>query len=346
MIKGHGNDILNCECPLVADFSSCVCSEGMPKGLMNYLQKEMSIIIHYPSPDAAPLATKIAHFHHLDNDNVLVTNGSTEAFYLLAQLFSKYDSYIPYPSFSEYEDACRIFNHHIHFIKNDQHFLDSRFNSNSLFWLGNPNNPDGKITSAKEILDLCEKNPNTFFIVDEAYGDLCDGFHSVLQYIQDFDNLIVIKSLTKTFSIPGLRLGYVLASEKIINKLLKIKMPWSVNSLAIEAGNFIMDNYSSLLPNKELIIKDSQFLQQELAKMPELIVTASNVNYFLCSIKKGKASDLNQFLITEFGFLIRNASNFRGLTESHFRIATQQPQFNALLIKAIQQWIKDKNVCI
>ena len=340
MISGHGSDSHNYSQKIIADFSSNVWYKGISEKLINHLKNKLENIIHYPEPNAESLSVKIAKKHNLKNTNVLVTNGATEAFYLIAQKYNNSNSYIVFPSFAEYEDACKIFKHKLHFIQINDLSEEIQLQSNSLFWLGNPNNPDGIITSKKTIGSLCKNNPSTIFVIDEAYAELCDGSETVVPLLKEFDNLIIIHSLTKTFAIPGIRLGYVLASEKIIKELNKIKMPWSVNYLALEAGNFILDNYEKYLPDKKELSLKSRSFQKKLNAIDGLQVKESNCNYFLIQLKKGKASDLKQFLIEEYGLLIRDASNFRGLNENYFRIAMQETILNNILIDAINDFFK------
>ena len=339
MLKGHGSDIYNYNSSIIADFSSNVWYDGMPEGLVGFLSEKFQNIIHYPSPDAEELSIKLANLHRISSNNVLATNGATEAFYLLAQLYFGVNSYIRYPSFSEYEDAARIFNHTLNFISHSEFESTVKYKKDSMVWIGNPNNPDGKITPVDHIKILCKENPACCFIIDEAYVDLSDKCDSSIRLIPDYGNLVIVKSLTKSFAIPGLRLGYLVASSKIIEKLKAIKMPWSVNTLAIEAGNYILSDYDNFLPKKDTVTIESKKLQKKLSQLSDIKITLSDCNYFLASVVNRKVSELKQFLIDEHGFLIRDASNFRGLNESHFRIAAQKPEFNDTLVRAIKDWM-------
>jgi|LGVF01.1.fsa_nt_gb threonine-phosphate decarboxylase len=340
MIKGHGSDLYKYKKEVIADFSSNVWYEGMPSKLIEHLETKLKDIVHYPEPDAGSLAKKIAELHKLEDCNVLVTNGATEAFYLLAQVFSNKNSYIVYPSFAEYEDACKTFNHKLQYININDLNINISLKSNSILWLGNPNNPDGKITSKSTIERLLVKNPDTIFIIDEAYNELCNKSESVLSLLSRFSNLVIVHSLTKSFVIPGIRLGYILSSKKTIDKLISIKMPWSVNSLAIEAGNFIIEDYHNLLPNKKILVDESKAFQDAFESITGLQIKKSECNYFLVKLNNGKASDLKEYLLENYGLLIRDASNFKGLNESYFRIATQGYDKDKLLFEAINQWIK------
>jgi len=339
MIEGHGSDIYKYDGKIIADFSSNVWYKGTPKELKLYLKSKLENIAHYPEPDAGELSIKILKHHNLSNNRVLVTNGATEAFYLIAHLFAAKNSYIIYPSFSEYEDACKVYNHTLQYININEFNDNLLLAENSILWLGNPNNPDGIITSKSTIEKVLVNNPTSFFVVDEAYNELCVNSESVVGLLKSHNNLIITHSLTKSFSIPGIRLGYILASEKIIQSISKITMPWSVNSLAIEAGLFLLSGYKYFLPNKDKLIGESKCFQEKLKNIDGLEVTKSECNYFLIKLKKGKASDLKEFLVGNYGLLIRDASNFKGLTAFHFRVAIQGNKNNKLLISGIKQWI-------
>jgi threonine-phosphate decarboxylase len=339
MIHGHGSDRYLCETEIKADFSSNVWYEGLPPELAHHIESKIKDIIHYPEPDAGSLNQNIAEQFSVDVENVLVTNGATEAFYLLAQLKAGETSYITYPAFAEYEDACSIFKLTKQFIKNTEITNDVKFIPQSTFWLGNPNNPDGKIFDLAMIRLLCSNNPETLFVIDEAYADLCTNFESAIALIHVLANVVIVRSLTKAFAIPGIRLGYIIASPAIIQNLKSIKMPWSVNALAIEAGHFILSHYQKLLPCKVKLHQESKDLQHALSSISGLEVLASDCNYFLVKLQKGRALDLKQYLLSEYGYLIRDASNFRGLDQSFLRIAVQETSHNLNLKTAIERWL-------
>ncbi len=149
------------------------------------------------------------------------------------------------------------------------------------------------------------------------------------------DNVILIDSFTKRYAVPGLRLGYMVANENIINKITKLKPPWSVNQLAIETGKFLLGNDEILPLNLDKILENTMYLQSELCKIPNVNVYPSDTHFFLCKFRNIKAKKLKQKLIENHGILIRNADNFHGLDEYFIRIATQNKTDNLLLRDAI-----------
>jgi threonine-phosphate decarboxylase len=337
MIHGHGNDIHLYDFNIKADFSSNVWYKGISDELIGILTNSVQGLHNYPEADSSGLRTAIATHYKLSRNNVMVTNGSTEAFYLVAQAFSGGKSVIINPCFSEYADACQMHYHKVTHLQNISGWQDVKFND-KLVWLANPNNPDGKTLTLDEIALLLRGNPSSTFVLDEAYNELCYDTETAIPLLYEFSNLIIIRSFTKAFAIPGLRLGFLLASEAITSNIRRYQMPWSVNSLAIAAGMHIMEHYESLLPDKAVMRDESVKLQKELAKNRKLKVFPSSCNFFLVKSLAGPASKLKKFLLEESGILIRDAANFKGLDESYFRVSVQHPQANQLLVKGIKYW--------
>lgn len=337
MINGHGNDLHNFKDEIKADFSSNVWFEGPHPSLLKHISEQTNKISNYPEPDAASCAKEVEQLYKLNQNSCIVTNGSVEGFYLLAQALNKRTATIFAPTFSEYEDACHRYNYKLEIVSNHDINPNTKFDSD-LIWLCNPNNPDGRITSISIIEKWLYNNTQSLFIIDEAYAELCIGFESALPLINKHRNLIIVKSFTKAFSIPGLRLGVILANPKLIMQIKPFQLPWSVNSLAIEACSYIIKNYNTLLFNLNLLESISNDLQKQINSIPELEVTPSACNYFIVKTKKSKVSELKSILANEHGLLIRDASNFHGLSKQHFRIAIQSPDKNTLLISALKQW--------
>ena len=334
MIKGHGADSYLYK-KITADFSSNVFP-GMPcKTLSEYLKKNIDEVADYPPPHPFELAEKLEKKHNLKKGSVILTNGAAEAFYMIAHAFYAEISGIFIPTFAEYEDACKINNHKLSFLRNC-HPVNTEF-PGKLIWLCNPNNPDGRIYLKEEILNFAMTHPEKILIVDESYMEMCLKDESVIPGVNDFENLIVIRSFTKTYGIPGLRLGYICTNSKLAKHLSKFLIPWSVNSLAMKAGLFIVENEKEIKPDIDKLIKYSKDLQNQINDINDLKVIDSECNFFLVRLGKYNADKLKSILAENYGLLIRDASNFRGLDEKYIRIAAQKPGENNLLIKALKE---------
>lgn len=336
MLAGHGNDIYRYENEIIVDFSSNIAKANIREKLLAFLQKKIKTISNYPDPEMLQLKRAIAKFHNISTDEVIVTNGSTEAFYLIAHTFVKRKTFIRIPSFSEYEDACKLYDHYLSF---DSTIDAENIKGFDMIWFGNPNNPDGKVESIENISEWSKLYPNTIFVIDEAYADLSIKHKTAISLVAKKQNVIIIRSLTKSFSIPGLRIGYIICKRDIADKIRFYSIPWSINSLAVDAGVFIMNNYESLVPDSKELSETCLSFKNELKKNINLKVYNSDCNFLLIQLLRGNAADLKQYLVKHHGLLIRDASNFRGLGPQYFRVAVRSNQQNQLLANAILNWM-------
>lgn len=273
----------------------------------------------------------------VDPRQVLAFNGSVEAFYTLALAFRGSASAILYPSFAEYEDACRVHAHRISFFRGDD--FDNTLKSGAeMVWIGNPNNPDGRIFSVIQVEKALRDNPDILFVVDEAYAGLVPAFQSTIALTNRYDNLVVVRSLTKSCVIPGLRLGYIVTTERVAERIRRYQMPWSVNALAQEAGKYLTDRMNEGDVDSHRIGQLSRDLQLLIGMVDGFRVVPSETPFFLVEMQSGSAAGLKDYLIREQGLLIRDASNFRGLNERCFRVCTRDENENLLLVEGLKAY--------
>jgi threonine-phosphate decarboxylase len=335
MLAGHGDDI---SAQVKINFSSNVWYNPDHSGLKAFLFDNFIRIKNYPEVIPASLNEKIAGFHRLNTANVLVTNGATEAIYLIAQAFEACRTIIVQPSFAEYHDACVLYRHTIQNVPEEQ-FENGRQHADLVF-LCNPNNPTGKPYSRSFIEQMAGENPSVVFVIDEAYTDFTELCFSSAQLIQQYSNIVVLKSLTKYYGIPGLRTGYILASAGIIDKLLRFKLPWSVNSMSLLAAAYIFDNLAAFEIDVNQWLSETRWLMHKILEIPNIECYNSNTTFFLCNTKKGTASQLKEYLLKEYQILIRDASNFYGLGAGNFRLCTQSHANNLILLDGLNKWIQ------
>lgn len=323
MIEGHGDDTYR-YADIKIDFSSNICVHDSHQALMAHLANRPELISHYPEPEAWSLEAMIAERLNIRPEQVVVTNGATEAIYLIAQSFGMRPD-IPSPTFSEYEDACNMFN-------------AQRFERGRCCWLCNPNNPTGEVYDQRYIdRMMAEYN---LVVLDHSYEDYTDKHVMSARWGCQLPSSVQIHSMTKTYGVPGLRLGYITGHESLTRQIRRHMHPWSVSSLAIEAGKF-------LLGHDELICKpdlnEARRLQDLMQQSGDIIVTPSDTNFFLCKMLHYRAAELKDYLAKEHHMLIRDASNFKGLTPNHFRVASQKREENDALVNAIDLFIKTRN---
>ena len=336
MLNGHGNDIFKYN-KIVADFSSNVVPKDYNEKLLKNLCAkgfDLNFLINYPEPDAGVCSKLFEERNHLVPNSVLTLNGSVEGVYLIAETFKKSKTLIFTPTFMEYEDGANRFGHKIIFKSNSDFEIKEGFD---LVFLCNPNNPDGKVLDLEKVKYYLKRFSKTLFVMDEAYGELCKGFESYIGLVKKYRNLIVLKSFTKLYSLPGIRLGFLVGSPKMVANIIKRKIPWSVNNIALNFGRIILQSPEDIKVDTRKLFENSEKLKSELLKLKDLKVYPSNTTFFLLKSKVLKAKKLKKLLIQRHKILIRDCSNFRGLTDYHFRISTQTEEKNDLLLGALKE---------
>lgn len=335
MIKGHGDDIFSYPAIRHNFSSNIVCRRNLD-ALYEHLNSCLPSISSYPEPDASSLAALWAASMGISADNLCVTNGATEAIYLIAQVYRESNSQIPVPTFSEYADACLLTRHKITEIYSVSGLKPT---PGGLIWLCNPNNPTGKVWDHAWLTEMIESNPACIFIIDQSYAPYTLEKVIDVKWAVEMPNVLLLHSMTKQFGVPGLRIGGVSGNPRLIKQLSLFRMPWSVNALAIEAGKFLLLNSDSYLIDAEALIAERERVAAKFDGTGLIEVWPSDSNMLLSRLRMGKASALKDYLAVEKGILIRDASNFTGLDEGCFRIAVQEQEADNLLIEGIKEWM-------
>ena len=332
MIKGHGDDAYQFE-DIRINFSSNIYSHADMSALKEHLCRHIHVIDSYPEPEPFSLERLIGEQLGIPADCVLVTNGATEAIYLVAQMVAPQigNFILDGPSFSEYADACRLYGlssrsenlsrsedysryevrgtlgensiegPDSNLVPRTSH-LSPRDNSNlvpshprtptpsihspradTILWLCNPNNPTGRVYTQTEIDGFLAEYP--LVVVDQSYE------HHTLERIMTpaegirHDNLLLIHSLTKTYAIPGLRIGFVTAQPQLIDSLRRFVRPWSVNALAIEAARWLLTHDMKAIGDLPAYLREAQRLRQNLNAIPGIKVFPTKTNFMLARIE-------------------------------------------------------------
>ena len=336
MIEGHGDDLYKYGKKIVSNFSSNVYNRIDHSGLYQRLNERLSTICSYPEPMPYSLESEIARRYSLTPRQVCVTNGATEAIYLIAQVFQGRISAVLGPTFSEYADACRV---HRHKVK-PFYSLDALPEDAELVWICNPNNPTGEVRNKEDLKALVDSHPDKLFIFDQSYEYFTLKSLLGIKEAASFPNVILLHSMTKQYAIPGLRVGYFTASEGLTDDVRCRRLPWSVNSLAIEAAKYLLEEGDGISADIPQLLAERERLTNLLLATGMLEIWPTDTHYMLIKLRMGKAAALKDFLAVNHGILIRDASNFEGLDERFFRIATQTPEENDKLVKAISKWME------
>ncbi len=326
MIEGHGDDLYRYAGKVRHNFSSNILQSVDHTPLLLRISGLPELLTSYPEPEPRSVERMIEDIRDLPDGSVMVTAGATDAIYLIARAFAGKKSSVPSATFSEYGDACRMAGHT---------FTDLA--SADLVWLCNPNNPDGKVTPRVDVLSMISSRPDAIFILDHAYADYTTEPLVTPQEAVKAGNVLMLNSLTKRFSVPGLRIGYITGTPGLLETLRKLRMPWSVGAISIAAAKY-------LLENRDAYSIDAAGLHTEALRMTEELqgagftVQPTDCNFFLVTLPHGTSASLKEWLVDRHGLLVRDASNITG-NERDIRIAVQTPGENNLLINALKEWI-------
>jgi threonine-phosphate decarboxylase len=348
----HGGDIFAIARSLgaspedILDFSASINPLGYAPGVKEAVFSSFDRIVHYPDSAAEGLRQVLAEFHGVDAGNIITANGSTELIYLVPRLAQGAGGLIVGPAFSEYEKAlvhagieCPYF-----MLNASEGFalsldaLGERLEQGvDILFLCNPGNPTGlllPLTVVERILELC-RSRGVFTVLDEAFMDFCEAGSAKYQVLTG-NSGIVLRSMTKFFAMPGLRLGYAIASKEVIGRLEALHAPWSVNSLAQVAGIASVADSVHMRRTLDYVATERSFLAAGLAGIDGLAPYPSAANYVLVEIKKGPPTGVLRDLLVGKRILIRNCANFAGLGERFFRVAVRTREENIRLLSALR----------
>lgn len=343
---GHGanvskiSKIYNIDPKNIIDFSSNINPKTIPR-LEEYILEGLKECTSYPDINYVNLRNNISDYIKVKSEFIIPGNGATEIIYLMMKSIGKRLAILN-PTFSEYERGARLNNLEVINIQLDENKnfeidmnnIKANIDKFDSLFICNPNNPNGKVKDLNEILELMIKNKK-LLIVDETFMEFVENEekYSLVKFVEKYDNIFVIKAVTKFFGMPGLRLGYGITSNKeIIENIYKHKEPWTINSFADTLSNYIFKEEEYIKSSKEYYIKERKYMLDQLRSMKNLAVYDTDTNFILIKLKKYKAKDLKERLLKESNLLIRDASNFRGLDEYFIRIAIKSHDENKFLI--------------
>lgn len=328
----------------VLDFSVNSNPYGPPESVREAISSVP--LDRYPDRECLALRQKLAKYHNVGIENIVVGNGTAELLMLIAQAFIREDdnALLSIPSFSEYSRVINLMGATLqthHFQLDNQTFDYKQFENllqktrPKVAFACHPHNPTGTMWDDIEFDELSTIHQRTLFIVDEAYINFINhdlmGIDSFLVFAQTQENILILRSLTKDYALAGLRLGYAIGHPDIIEAIRKVRPAWNVNALAQAAGIAVLDEVDWLRSTIRQLHKDKDVLVSGLEKLG-LQVLPSHVHYFL--VKVGNAKALRSKLL-QYKIMVRDCTSF-GLPE-YIRIATRKPEDNAKLLEAIEQ---------
>lgn len=326
----------------ILDFSANLNPLGPPEQLRPLISRAVETVLHYPDPDNTALTALLAQRHQVAPDRVVVGNGASELLFALPAVLNLTRALIPVPSYVDYVVASERAHLSVRrlLLPPETGFqlsleaLVGELEGDELVVLGQPNNPTGTVLDADALATVIAAHPTTFFLVDESFADFVVDLRSLAGEV--LPNFAVLRSLTKTYAIPGLRLGYVVSTPEVAGKLRGHLPTWSVNSLAQALGEAFLGDEDYLRRTQETVPRLREGLAARLRSLPELHVYPSAANFLLvrCDRPGLEVHSLAQQLLQQ-GLAIRVCDNYEGLGPGHFRVAVRDEADNERLADAL-----------
>jgi threonine-phosphate decarboxylase len=348
----HGGDIYT-EGILVGrellDFSSNINPLGIPNSFLEHLEEGIKAVTRYPDIEYRQLKSTICSYinkPYIGAENLLLGNGAAEIIDLAIGAFRSILLIVP--SFSEYENSTAKAKVEIaySYLKSDMSIdyedLYTKLKEGYIeaLVIANPNNPNGAVIDKarfKLLMELCSSKHITI-IIDEAFIEFAgSSSSSFIEDVEFYENIFIIRALTKFFALPGIRFGYGLSRNQNLVKSIKERQnPWNINCFAETAANYVLKDYEYIGKSLQWIAEELPYLTEQLKKLGMIEqVYESSCNFILCKLKGITDAELYDYCMSK-GVAIRRASNFKGLNSSFVRFAVKDRKSNERLIKILR----------
>ncbi|WJY26547.1 MULTISPECIES: threonine-phosphate decarboxylase CobD [Sporosarcina] len=332
--------------PAVTDFSENCNPAGPPAAVFRHWESLYPAIVRYPDPSGEPFLSAAAAYHGVAAERILPGNGAAELLSLLAQQYAGKRAILIDPAFSEYEATLTAAGAHIIRIQAQEtggfalpaDEIREQLAGADVLYLCTPNNPTGLLPDRRILRGLIEEagQAHCDVILDEAFIDWADEAHSFIPDIGEFDHLTVVRSMTKLYAVPGIRLGYAVAHPERIGRLRTMAPHWNVNAVAAQIG-------ALCLKQEDYRQKAVSRAAAERVKMTEFLrshgctVLPSAANFLLFKPPASRSADSVLKGLLEQGLVVRHTENFRGLDGRWLRIGMKTARDMERLRKALDE---------
>lgn len=352
----HGGDIIGTAVryglapEAIIDFSANINPLGPPPAVYEAIRANLPQIVHYPDPESRRLRAALAAYLDVPQPAIICGNGASELIFLLLAALAPRTVLLPVPSFSEYEIAARVAGATIRYLpleRRDNFTLDlSRLKKAvcdvDLVFLCSPNNPVGNLLAGEQMAEavrICTDR-DVFTVVDESFLDFVPRWRTqtCLPLTGPGKPVFVLRSLTKFFALPGIRLGCGIGDPGLIASLSRRKDPWSVNFLAQVAGVAALGDEEYRDRTRQVIAGEREYLSAQADRIAGVRPYPAVANFLLLEIAgTGKTATAICDLLARKGILVRNASSFPTLGEDFIRVAVRNRADNERFLTALRE---------
>ena len=359
MIGGHGGNIyrlaqrLQCRPSDISDMSANVNPLGPMPALLDHLRDGISAIAALPEVDAGGIVGAFSRFYDIDPRQVMAGNGTTELIYLIPRAFGMKKALVVGPTYSDYRDACtmnQVACDHLICREQDDFVPDMQAirkaaTTADLVFICNPNNPTGALVARQDVEALCRSLPDTLFVVDESYLPFAPAPADTTMIDSDLPNVMVLNSMSKAFRIPGLRIGFIKAPESLMLNLAPLALPWSVNSLAQAAVQWLMDHPERVDPflssTRHMVESEKRRIEECIHQETKARCFPSATSFVLIRLPDGLKAQTVWRRMADNRILIRDCTNFTGLSDAFIRISLKSESENRRAIDLLVHLCRD-----
>lgn len=375
MSKIHGGNIFQfaheqrIEPYEVVDFSANINPLGPSQRGLDALNAQLRYISHYPDATNDDVLNAIADTYGMDKHQIIVGNGAAELLYAICRLPGYTGAFVPAPGFSEYKEALEASKIPVRDIfyrpredDNGKPYFEVPYLALETFaaelkgqdgriivFLGNPNNPDGTLLDKDHILTVASmlKDANSLLVIDESFIDfvgndpLQDNEHSMRSLVNEFDNIIVVHSLTKFYAVPGLRIGAAFTNKTLITQLQQYIPSWSVNTLAQAYTKAALNDVDYIKRTKQELNEERAFMYNALDAIEGITVYPPSANFILFQVnQEGITANYINEELKKYNMIVRNCDSYVGLTNHWVRIAIKDHDTNIKLVDKLTDILK------
>lgn len=332
----------------IIDFSVNINPLGTSGAVKFLWQDWLDTIYDYPDPYCTDLKQTIVAKEGIEESYLLPGNGAAQLITLIARYFHGKKVLIIHPAFSEYESACRneqcTILHHVLRApdwKLEKEVLKQQLRSVDAVFFCHPNNPTGvqyDEATIEWLIGVC-KHTKTVLIIDEAFYDFLTNPLTYIKHIYQSSYLLVLRSLTKMYSIAGLRLGFLAGQPELLEEVGKSQPHWSMNTIALKAGKVCLNDSQHSKRSREYVETERNRLFTYLGEK-DFTYSPSTVNFYLFRDPLNDSQELFRFLLRK-GLVLRHTYNFPGLEGKWLRAAVKKEEENNMLMEALAEWRRE-----
>ncbi|MCL2032699.1 MAG: histidinol-phosphate aminotransferase family protein [Methanomassiliicoccaceae archaeon] len=336
----------------IEDYSHNLNPFGPPECLPEIIATAMDDIGHYPDDNCTELKDALSKIFSLKEENIAIGAGSSEIIRNFPNAFIERGerAVINRPSFAEYSQQCRVAGIDVVYneLAEEEDFRMNGERISSLLKSGaralyicNPNNPTGRIEPRRKILEMVKEcsDEGVLVFLDETLLELVPDHEEIscMKYVREYDNLVVAGSLTKSFAIPGIRIGYGAASAPLIEEMDKIRMTWNVGQIEQNVARILMSEHTGYVRKAAAVMaEESKVMNSRLNEIGFPAGKISDSFFYFCSLKELgiRCSEFQKLMLKE-KVMVRDCASFGGRFDHYVRFSVKDRERNEMFVKAV-----------